>query len=133
MFTQLPAARLDSTLLWYAVIAATVIIIIVSVAYTILLMSQNYWIKRGLRIEEIQQRFLKHKPYGIPANLLVSGASLSIIAYLTQLVNPRIPDGVVMQTTLIPFLVSILGAIAVTLSIRGLHTLLRDHAKRNTL
>lgn len=125
MNAQVVPAQSDNPLIWIVVVVSTLILFIVSVAYTALLVSQSGRVRRGDGPAEVRQRFVSHRPFSLPLNILIIGICGSVIGFLLERMRPILPADSATLICLMPLMISILCALPMLMAILNLRSAIR--------
>ncbi len=124
MYTPV-AAQSDNLLIWLVVVLSTVVVLLIAIVYTWILLDQVTRVRYGDNPEAVRRRHASHRPYSLPVNMVMIGASGTIICYLLQRMKPLLPDEWSGWICLLPLGAAVLGALPVLGAIRALRRALR--------
>jgi heme/copper-type cytochrome/quinol oxidase subunit 2 len=130
MNAQTVPTQSDNQLIWLVVAVATLILFIVSVAYTALLLWQAGRVRRGDSPAEVNRRFTTHHPFSLPLNILIIGICGTVIALLLERMHPVLPAGSSTLFCFVPLAVSVLCAFPALMAILRLRTAIRRWERR---
>ncbi len=119
------AAQSDNLLIWLVVVLSTVAVLLIAIVYTWILLDQTARVRYGENPEEVRRRHASHRPYSLPFNMVIIGASGTIICYLLQRMKPVLPVAWSNWICLLPLGAAVLGALPVLGAIRALRRALR--------
>lgn len=125
MYTPAAAAQSDNLLIWLVVALSITAVLLIAIIYTWMLLDQIARVRYGDNPEEIRRRHASHRPYSLPLNMVMIGASGTIICYLLQRMKPLLPAVWSDWICFLPLGVAILSALPVLGAIRALRRALR--------